>query len=96
MKRTFFPVLLALVLSSPTLGQNRASCKAFFQVLRADTQSPAHLRTGISGAQKSWWENEGQKIRASVNAAQSTLVDQCRAARPANNKRERSRGRSLR
>jgi hypothetical protein len=61
MKRTFFLILLALVLSSPALGQNGTSCKAFFQVLRADTQSPAHLRTGMSGAQKGWWENEGQK-----------------------------------
>ena|ERR1700683_582076 len=61
MKHAFFPILLALVLSGPALGQNSTSCKAFFQVLRADTQFPAHLRTGMSGAQQSWWEREGQR-----------------------------------
>jgi hypothetical protein len=61
MKRTFFLTLLALVSSIPAFGQKATPCKAFFQVLRADTQSPEHLRTGMSGSQKSWWENEGQK-----------------------------------
>lgn len=57
---------LFLVVALTTLGamsvfaQDQAPCKAFFQVLRADSGTPG-LRTGLDPAQKKWWENKGQK-----------------------------------
>jgi hypothetical protein len=53
-------VALAIFGSIPALAQGQASCKAFFQVLRADQATPG-LRTGLDRAQKKWWENKGQK-----------------------------------
>jgi len=46
MKLTSVVALLVCGLSIPAFGQDRTSCKVFFQVLRADTQAPEHLRTG--------------------------------------------------
>jgi hypothetical protein len=59
MKLTLF-VALAMLGSIPTWGQDQASCKAFFQVLRADPGSPG-LRTGMDRSEKTWWESQGQK-----------------------------------
>lgn len=53
-------VAVAMLGSIPAFAQNQASCKAFFQVLQADSGMPG-LRTGLNPAQKSWWENTGQK-----------------------------------
>jgi hypothetical protein len=61
MKLTAVVALLMLGLAIPAFGQDKTSCKAFFQVVRADTQTPQGLRVGMDGAQKKWWENEGQK-----------------------------------
>jgi hypothetical protein len=46
--------------SIPTLAQDQVSCKAFFQLLRADAGTPG-LRAGLDSAQKRWWENKGRK-----------------------------------
>lgn len=57
-------VVVGLLLSGltvPTSAQDKTSCKLFFQVLRADAQTPEHLRLGMDGTRKRWWENEGQK-----------------------------------
>jgi hypothetical protein len=57
----FFVVFaLARMGSIPVLAQDQASCKAFFQVLRAEAGTPG-LHTGLDSAQKSWWENDGKK-----------------------------------
>jgi hypothetical protein len=61
MRPTLVAVVLLLGLSMPASAQDKTSCKLFFQVLRADAQTPEHLRLGMDGAQKRWWENEGQK-----------------------------------
>ena len=61
MKLTVVVAVVVLGLSIPAFGQDKTSCKAFFQVVRADTQTPQNLSTGMDGAQKKWWENEGQK-----------------------------------
>ncbi|MGA2511536.1 MAG: hypothetical protein ABSG27_15055 [Candidatus Acidiferrales bacterium] len=61
MKNTAVVALLMLGLSIPAFGQDKTSCKAFFQVVRVGTQTPENLRTGMNEAQKRWWENEGQK-----------------------------------
>ncbi|MGA3294437.1 MAG: hypothetical protein ABSE45_10705 [Candidatus Acidiferrales bacterium] len=61
MKPTVVVALVMLGLSIPAFGQDKTSCKAFFQVVRADTQTPEGLHTGMDGAQQKWWENEGQK-----------------------------------
>jgi len=55
----FVLVALAMLGSIPALAQDRPSCKAFFQVLRADAGTPG-LRTGLDPAQKKWWESKGQ------------------------------------
>jgi hypothetical protein len=60
-KRSYVAALLMLACAIPAFGQDKTFCKAFFQVLRADTESPEHLRAGMSGSEKRWWENEGQK-----------------------------------
>jgi hypothetical protein len=51
---------LAVLCAIPASGQDQTSCKAFFQVLRADADTPG-LRIGLDGPQKKWWENNGQK-----------------------------------
>jgi hypothetical protein len=61
MKITSAVAVLILGLALPALGQDKTSCKAFFQVLRADTQTPENLRAGMDAAQKKWWESQGQK-----------------------------------
>jgi len=57
-----FAVALALAItgSIPAFGQDQTSCKAFFQVVRANSGSPG-LRTGMDPGEKKWWESEGQK-----------------------------------
>lgn len=58
--KSFVLVALAMLVSVPTLAQDQASCKAFFQVLQANAGTPG-LRTGLDRAQKKWWESSGQK-----------------------------------
>jgi len=57
-----FTVAFALLLlgSIPAFGQDQASCKAFFQVVRAQEGSPG-LSTGMSPGEQKWWESVGQK-----------------------------------
>jgi hypothetical protein len=58
--KVFVLVAAAMLGSIPALAQDQSSCKAFFQVLRADAGTPG-LRTGLDAAQKRWWENKGRK-----------------------------------
>jgi len=58
--KLFLVVALATLGAMPVFAQDQAPCKAFFQVLRADSGTPG-LRTGLDPAQKKWWENKGQK-----------------------------------
>jgi hypothetical protein len=58
--KLFVVIALATLGAIPVLAQDQAPCKAFFQVLRADSGTPG-LRTGLDPAQKKWWENKGQK-----------------------------------
>jgi hypothetical protein len=58
--KLFVVIALATLGAMPVLAQDQAPCKAFFQVLRADSGTPG-LRTGLDPAQKKWWENKGQK-----------------------------------
>jgi len=51
---------VAIFGSLPALAQDQASCKAYFQVLRADAGMPG-LRVGLDSGQKRWWDSEGQK-----------------------------------
>src|ERR1700733_9020167 len=53
-------MLASIFTSIPAFAQDQSSCKAYFQVLRADAGMPG-LRTGLDPAQKSWWENKGKK-----------------------------------
>jgi hypothetical protein len=53
-------VVLSMLGSLPALAQDQSSCKAFFQVLRADEGTPG-LHAGLDSAQKQWWEKNGQK-----------------------------------
>jgi hypothetical protein len=53
-------VTLALLGSFLAFGQDQPSCKAFFQVIHADAESPG-LRTGMDPSEKRWWQSEGQK-----------------------------------
>jgi len=53
-------VALAMLGSISALGQDRSSCKAFFQVVRADSGSTGP-QTGMEGSAKKWWDSEGQK-----------------------------------
>ena len=51
----------AMLVSLPALAQDQqASCKAYFQVLRAEAGSPG-LRVGMDSGQKRWWDDIGQK-----------------------------------
>lgn len=54
--------LLALALfgALPSPAQDQAPCRAYFQVLHAEAATPG-LQTGLSSAQKRWWESRGQK-----------------------------------
>jgi hypothetical protein len=58
--KLFVLFALAMLGPIPALAQDHASCKAFFQVLRADAGTPG-LRVGLDPRQKRWWESEGQK-----------------------------------
>jgi len=52
---------LAAMLASPAVrAQESASCKAYFQVLKADAGTPG-LHAGLDEAQKKWWDEKGQK-----------------------------------
>ena len=51
---------VAILASIPAFGQDQASCKAYFQVLRAQEGSPG-LSVGLTDGEKRWWEHEGQK-----------------------------------
>jgi hypothetical protein len=62
MKRMLVVGALMFGLSMPAFGQDKISCKIFFQVLRADTRTPERLHLGMDGAQNRWWENQGQKM----------------------------------
>jgi hypothetical protein len=62
MKLAAVIALLMVGLSVPTLGQEKASCKAFFQVVQMDARTDnGNLRAGMDSAQKKWWESKGQK-----------------------------------
>jgi hypothetical protein len=61
MKLTAVVALVMLGWSIPAFGQDKTSCNAYFQVLRADTQTPENLRSGMDEAQQKWWQNKGQK-----------------------------------
>ncbi len=63
--KVFVFVAAALLWSFPTLAQDQPSCKAFFQVLRADAGTPG-LRAGLDSSQKRWWENTGKKKYAGL------------------------------
>jgi len=58
--KTILLAAVAMLASIPALAQDQASCKAYFQVLRADAGTPG-LHPGLDSAQKNWWENKGQK-----------------------------------
>ena len=51
---------MAIFGSIPAIAQDQASCKAYFQVLRAESGTPG-LRVGLNSEQKRWWDNQGQK-----------------------------------
>jgi len=52
-------VALAMLGSIPAFCQDQSSCKAFFQVVRAEGSTGAQI--GMEGSAKRWWESEGQK-----------------------------------
>jgi hypothetical protein len=58
--KLFVIVALAMLGAIPVFAQDQASCKAFFQVLRADAGTPG-LRAGLDPRQKNWWDGNGQK-----------------------------------
>lgn len=58
--KVFIVPALMMLLSLPALAQDQTSCKAFFQVLKADSDTPG-LMVGLTPAQKKWWESKGQK-----------------------------------
>jgi hypothetical protein len=58
--KIYLMVALAMLGALPALAQDQASCKAYFQVLRAEAKTPG-LRAGLDSGQKKWWENRGQK-----------------------------------
>lgn len=51
---------LAMLASVPAFGQDHTSCKAYFQVVRAQAGSPG-FSVGLSDGEKKWWESQGQK-----------------------------------
>jgi hypothetical protein len=70
-----YAILVAIAMLAPlgAFAQDDASCKAYFQVLRAQSGTPG-LRVGMDSRQKSWWENTGRKkypdlcLNGSVNS----------------------------
>jgi hypothetical protein len=56
------PLLVALVAltSLPALAQDQATCKGYFQVLRAGKDMPG-LVSGLDAAQKKWWGSHQKK-----------------------------------
>jgi hypothetical protein len=58
--KIIFLGVAAMLLSIPAHAQDQATCKAYFQVLRADAGMPG-LHAGLDPAQKKWWEEKGQK-----------------------------------
>jgi hypothetical protein len=58
--KLFVVIALATLGAIPVLAQDQAPCKAFFQVLRADSGAPG-LSVGLDPAQKRWWESAGHK-----------------------------------
>ena len=58
--KIFVLTILTVLGAVPAFAQERASCKAFFELLRADEGTPG-LRVGLNAAQKKWWDNKGQK-----------------------------------
>jgi hypothetical protein len=53
-------IALAMLALPPAFAQDQSSCKAFFQVVRSESQSSG-LRTGMGSGQIKWWQSEGQK-----------------------------------
>lgn len=51
---------LVLLGCTSSFAQDQSSCKAFFQVVRAQAGSPG-LRVGMSDGQKKWWDDDGAK-----------------------------------
>jgi hypothetical protein len=70
-----YAVVIALAMLAPlgAFAQDDASCKAYFQVLRAQSGTPG-LRVGMDSGQKRWWEDAGRKkypglcLNGSVNS----------------------------
>jgi hypothetical protein len=66
-------VALAMLVPLAAFAQDSESCKAYFQVLRAQSGTPG-LRVGMDSGQKRWWENTGRKkypglcLNGSVNS----------------------------
>src|SRR5579863_6349999 len=58
--KILFLVAAAMLGSIPAIAQDQSSCRAYFQVLRADAGMPG-LRAGLDTAQKRWWDDKGQK-----------------------------------
>lgn len=63
--RLIAAIALAMLLSIPAYAQGAASCKAYFQVLRAESGTPG-LSVGMDSRQKSWWDGVGQKKYAGL------------------------------
>ena len=53
-------IVLAMLAPLAAFAQDESSCKAYFQVLRAEAGTPG-LRVGMDSGQKRWWENKGRK-----------------------------------
>lgn len=64
---------MAMLATVAAFAQDQAACKAYFQVLRAQSGTPG-LRIGMDSGQKRWWENTGRKkypdlcLNGSVNS----------------------------
>lgn len=52
--------VLAALWSLPAMAQDQPSCKAYFQVLRAEAGMPG-LRSGLDPVQKKWWDGHQKK-----------------------------------
>lgn len=53
-------VILAVLACLPVSAQDQSSCKAFFQIVRADSGMPG-VRSGMDSAQKKWWNAHQKK-----------------------------------
>jgi hypothetical protein len=51
---------VAALAALPALAQDQASCKGYFQVLRADKEMPGRV-SGLDAAQKKWWDSHQKK-----------------------------------